>query len=263
MIRTVIADDEPLAQQRILRLVASEPDVEVVAVCGNGLEALEAIRTHSPDLIFLDVQMPELDGIGVLREVGPQNFPVTIFTTAYDNYALQAFEANALDYLLKPFDETRFRRAVERARNYISNAKRSEVTERLLAMLDDVNAQPQNGSDRLIIKSGGRVVFIKAAEIDWVEAAANYVRIHSGAETYLMRETMNSFEARLDSNKFIRIHRSIIVNIEKIKELQPCNSGEYIVVLRNGKELSLSRSFRDRIQSLVVAANAPLRRSTA
>lgn len=263
MIRAVIADDEPLAQQRIARLLTGEADIQVVAVCGNGIETLEAIRTHSPDLIFLDVQMPELDGIGVLREIGPQNFPVAIFTTAYDNYALQAFEANALDYLLKPFDETRFRRAVDRARNHIANTKRRELTDRLLALLDEVNVPQQNGSDRLIIKSAGRVVFIKTAEIDWVEAAANYVRIHSGTETYLMRETMNAFESRLDTSKFIRIHRSIIVNIEKIKELQPCNSGEYIVVLRNGKELSLSRSFKDRIQHLVLGNGAAMRRTSA
>jgi two-component system LytT family response regulator len=263
MIRAVIADDEPLAQQRILRLLTTEPDIEVAAVCGNGLETLDAIRAHKPDLIFLDVQMPEVDGIGVLREIGPQNFPVAIFITAYDSYALQAFEANALDYLLKPFDEARFHSAVARARNHIANTKRRELTDRLLALLDEVNVPQNNGADRLIIKSGGRVVFIKTAEIDWVEAAANYVRIHSGTETYLMRETMNSFEARLDSSKFIRIHRSSIVNIEKIKELQPCNSGEYIVVLRNGKELSLSRSFKDRIQHLVLGSNPPLRRTSA
>jgi two-component system LytT family response regulator len=192
--------------------------------------------------------MPEMDGFGVLERVGPENMPVLIFVTAYDQYAVQAFETHALDYLLKPFDEERFQKALQRARVQVGRSRSGEIAARLLAMLHDARPQPTPAADRLVIKSGGRVVFLKSEEIDWVEAAANYVRIHAGPDEYLMRETMNAFEAKLDPRRFMRIHRSIIVNLEKIKELQPCNNGEYIVVLRTGKELSLSRSFRDRIQ---------------
>jgi two-component system LytT family response regulator len=248
MIRVVIADDEPLARNRIRRLLSGEKDIEIVAECKNGREVVDALERHQAELIFLDVEMPELDGFGVMEEVGAEQMPVVIFVTAYDQYAVQAFETHALDYLLKPFDEDRFQKALERARGHMERSRSGEVAARLLAMLHDVRPQPMPPADRLVIKSGGRVVFLKSEEIDWVEAAANYVRIHAGNDEYLMRETMNAFEAKLDTRRFMRIHRSIIVNLEKIKELQPCNNGEYIVVLRTGKELSLSRSFRDRIQ---------------
>ncbi len=248
MIRVVIADDEPLARNRIRRLLSSEKEIEIVAECKNGRETVDALERHKPDLLFLDVEMPELDGFGVAEEIGADQMPVVIFVTAYDQYAVQAFETHALDYLLKPFDEDRFFKALQRARGHLERARSSEVATRLLAMMQDVRPKPVPPSDRLVIKSGGRVVFLKSEEIDWVEAAANYVRIHAGNDEYLMRETMNAFEAKLDTRRFMRIHRSIIVNLEKIKELQPCNNGEYIVVLRTGKELSLSRSFRDRIQ---------------
>jgi two-component system, LytTR family, response regulator len=248
MIRAVVADDEPLARNRIRRLLSGENDIEVVGECKNGKEVLTALDQHSPDLLFLDVEMPELDGFGVLEQVGSEQMPVVIFVTAYDQYAVQAFETHALDYLLKPFDEERFQRSLQRARSHLERSRSGDIATRLLAMLHDVRPQPTPPGDRLVIKSGGRVVFLKSEEIDWVEAAANYVRIHAGNEEYLMRETMNAFEGKLDTRRFMRIHRSIIVNLEKIKELQPCNNGEYIVVLRTGKELSLSRSFRDRIQ---------------
>ena len=251
MIRVVVADDEPLARNRIRRLLSSENDVEVVAECKNGREAVDALDQHQPDLLFLDVEMPELDGFGVMEEIGAEQMPVVIFITAYDQYAVHAFETHALDYLLKPFDEDRFRRALQRARGHLERSRTGDIATRLLAMLHDVRPQPTPSSDRLVIKSGGRVVFLKSEEIDWVEAAANYVRIHAGHDEYLMRETMNAFENKLDSRRFMRIHRSIIVNLEKIKELQPCNNGEFIVVLRNGKELSLSRGFRDRIQTFL------------
>ncbi|HMK31362.1 MAG TPA: LytTR family DNA-binding domain-containing protein [Terriglobales bacterium] len=249
MIRALIADDEPLARKRIRRLLAREEDFEVVGECGEGGEAITALRDLKPDVLFLDVEMPELDGFAVLKAIEPQDLPVVIFTTAYDHYAIRAFDAHALDYLLKPFDEDRFHESVHRARTQMDHSRSGELAGKLLSMLHD--AKPQNDTDRLVIKSGGRVVFLKSEEIDWVEAAANYVRIHAGQEAYLMRETMTSFEARLNKDIFMRIHRSIIVNVEKIKELQPCNNGEYIVVLRNGKELSLSRSFRERIQDFL------------
>jgi two-component system, LytTR family, response regulator len=251
MIRALIADDEPLARERITRLLSSETDVQIVSQCRDGLEAITSIKNSRPDLAFLDIEMPEIDGLGILREIPPDATPVIIFTTAYDHYAIQAFEAHALDYLLKPFDEERFRRALQRARTHLENLRSKDLAERLLAALEEARPATTSEGDRLVIKSGGKVVFLKLEEIDWVEAAANYVHIHVGNEGYYMRETMNSFEARLDPSRFIRIHRSTIVNLAKIKELQPCNNGEFIVVLRNGKELSLSRGFRDRIQSFL------------
>jgi two-component system, LytTR family, response regulator len=250
MIRALIADDEPLARERITRLLSTESDVQVVSQCRDGLEAVTYIKQSKPDLAFLDIEMPEIDGLGILREIPPDATPVIIFTTAYDHYAIQAFEAHALDYLLKPFDEERFRRALQRARMHLENLRSKDLAARLLAALEEARPSTTE-ADRLVIKSGGKVVFLKLEEIDWVEAAANYVHIHAGTEGYYMRETMNSFEARLDPSRFIRIHRSTIVNLAKIKELQPCNNGEFIVVLRNGKELSLSRGFRDRIQSFL------------
>lgn len=250
MIRALIADDEPLARERITRLLSSERDVQIVSQCRDGLEAVTSIKNSRPDLAFLDIEMPEIDGLGILREIPPDATPVIIFTTAYDHYAIQAFEAHALDYLLKPFDEDRFRRALQRARTHLENLRSKDLAERLLAALEEARPAAPEG-DRLVIKSGGKVVFLKLEEIDWVEAAANYVHIHAGTEGYYLRETMNSFEARLDPSRFIRIHRSTIVNLAKIKELQPCNNGEFIVVLRNGKELSLSRGFRDRIQNFL------------
>jgi two-component system, LytTR family, response regulator len=262
MIRVVIADDEPLARNRVRRLLSGEKDIEIVAECKNGREVVAALELHRPELVFLDVEMPEMDGFGVIEQVGPEQMPVVVFVTAYDQYAVQAFETHALDYLLKPFDEERFRKALQRARTHMERARSGEVATRLLAMLNDVRPQPTPPSDRLVIKTGGRVVFLKSEEIDWVEAAANYVRIHTGNDEFLMRETMNAFEAKLDTRRFMRIHRSIIVNLEKIKELQPCNNGEYIVVLRSGKELSLSRSFRDRIQDYLRRSPTSMRGSS-
>jgi two-component system, LytTR family, response regulator len=260
MIRTVIADDEPLARQRIKRLLADEIDIEVVAEPSDGYQAVAAIRQHRPDLVFLDVQMPELDGFTVLRLLDRENAPVTIFTTAYDQYALQAFEANALDYLLKPYDEVRFRRALQRARVQLQHGTGSSSTLRLVTALNARGVRPQ---ERLVIKSGGRVVFLDFQEVDWVEAAANYVRIHAGTNTYLLRQTISAFSQQLPPDKFMRIHRSIIVNLSKIKELQPCNNGEYIVVLRNGRELSLSRSFRGQMHAFLHGTTSELHRESA
>lgn len=244
-LRALIADDEALARERITALLKTEPDITVAGQCRDGYEAIEAIRRLRPDLLFLDVEMPEVDGFGVLRALDPEQIPVVIFTTAYDHYAVQAFEAHALDYLLKPFDAERFRRALDRARGELAQARSGDLARRLLHML---HASRPAAADRLVIKSGGKVVFLRTAEIEWVEAAANYVCVHTGRESYLLRETMNSFEARLDAERFMRIHRSIIVNLEKIRALQPCNNGEYIVILEDGKELSLSRSYRERLQ---------------
>jgi len=254
MIRTVVGDDEPLARERIRNLLSSEPDVEVVRECRDGHEILQALEELAPDLLFLDVAMPELDGFGVLELAPKTPAPAVIFTTAYDTYAIRAFDANALDYLLKPFDEVRFRKALARARQHIDLQRKSrsntEVPYKPTATPTNKTAE-QRAMDRLVFKSGGRIVFIQADEIEWVEASGNYVNVHVGKESHLLRETMNIFESKLDPRHFLRIHRSIIVNCDRIREVQPCNGSEYVVILKNGKELSLGRTYRDRIERLI------------
>src|SRR5579864_5776043 len=254
VVRTVIADDERLARQKLLILLDSEPHVKVVAECRDGRQTVSAIRTLRPDVLLLDIQMPDLDGFQVLSQIPPEEMPVVIFTSAYDQYAIRAFEANALDYLLKPFDQERLHHAVERARAELCKSRDSEITHRILSLLSQVGSVTLPASERdnrLVIKVNGRVVFLSLDSIDWVEAAANYVRLNVGKESYLLRETIGGISERLDANHFVRIHRSTIVNIRKIKELIPVNSGEYVVVLKNGKELSCSRGYRAGLQGIV------------
>ncbi|HWY21177.1 MAG TPA: LytTR family DNA-binding domain-containing protein [Candidatus Acidoferrum sp.] len=254
VVRTVIADDEHLARRKLRILLDSEPEVQVVAECHDGGQTLAAIRACRPDLLLLDIQMPDLDGFQVLSEIPPGEMPVVIFTSAYDQYAIRAFEAHALDYLLKPFDQGRLHQAIERARFELKQSKDREITHRILELLSQVKSDKPSvpGFDgRLVIKTKGRIVFLNLDEIDWVEAAANYVRLNVGKESYLFRETISRTSERLNPNHFIRIHRSMIVNVRKIKELIPVNSGEYIVVLRSGKELSCSRGYRANVQHMI------------
>ncbi len=246
-IRALIVDDEPLARERIRALLEREPDIEVVAECADGRDAVSAIQAHEPDLLFLDIQMPGLDGFGVVEEVGVDRMPVTIFVTAYDRYALKAFEANALDYLVKPFDRARFQRALRRARDHVQRSQPGELDERVLAMLEEAKSK-RKPLDRIMIKASGRVFFLRTEEIDWIEAAGNYVKLHVGKDSHLLRETMNTLETKLESKQFIRIHRSTIVNIERIQELQPLFHGDYVVILRDGSQLTLSRSYRAKFQ---------------
>ena len=246
--RTLIVDDEPLARERFRTLLCDEPDIELVGECGDGKEAVSAIREKSPELLFLDVQMPEMDGFAVLRAVGPERVPAVVFVTAYDRYALRAFDVHALDYLLKPFDRERFQKALERARAQLG--ERGTLGDRLLALLKDVKKVSKH-PERFVIKSAGRVFFLRADEIDWVEAAGNYVQLHVGPTTHLMRETMGRLEARLDPEKFVRIHRSTIVQVDRIKEMQPAFHGDYIVILQDGARLNLSRSYREKLQTLL------------
>ena len=236
-----------MARERVLTLLKQQPDIEVVGECADGAQALSAIERLEPELVFLDVQIPVMDGFGVLRALAPNRLPMVVFTTAYDEYALRAFEVHALDYLLKPFGRERFRETLKHARASLERRRAGDLGRRLLALVNDIKPEAPK-LDRLVVKSGGRVFFLRTDDLDWIEAAGNYVRLHLGEEAHLFRETMTRMEARLDTRRFVRIHRSRIVNTERIKELQPWFNGEYVVVLRNGTRLPLSRGYRDKLQ---------------
>lgn len=246
-IRVLIADDEPLARERLRALLAPEPDIELLAQVRDGKEAVAAIHHQAPDLVFLDVQMPQMDGFDVIEAVGADKMPPVILVTAYDQHALRAFEVRALDYLLKPFDRERFTEALQRARKQIERNETGDLGQRLLALMKDLRRAPPR-AERLVVKSGGRLFFLRADEIDWIEAAGNYVRVHVGSESHLLRETMQAIQARLDPEKFFRIHRCRIVNMERVQELQPWYNGEYAVLLQTGTRLTLSRGYREKLQ---------------
>jgi two-component system, LytTR family, response regulator len=249
-IKTLIVDDETLARRRIRRLLAAESDVEVIGECGDPQKAISFIQERNPDLVFMDVQMAGTDGFDVLQALPPKNTPAVIFVTAFDQHALRAFEVNALDYLLKPFDRARFQKAVERARVQLRQQSGAVLDHRLTQLLDTLGNRPR-AADRVVIKSAGRIMFLRTDEIDWIEAADNYVRLHVGAEPHLLRETLGTLESRLDPAKFMRIHRSTVVNVDRLKELQPWFHGDYIVILQDGTRLNLSRTYRDRVIELL------------
>jgi two-component system, LytTR family, response regulator len=244
---TLIVDDEPLARERLLGLLSNETDIEVLGQCRDGEEAVSAIHERHPDLVLLDVEMPRMDGFEVIDTIGPERMPMVIFVTAYDQHAIKAFQVRALDYLLKPFDRDRFSDALQRARTQIESQTNGDLGKRLLALMKDLKRDAPK-TDRLVVKSGGRLFFLRADEIDWIEAAGNYVRLHVGNQSHLLRETMNAIEARLDPERFFRIHRCRIVNVERIQEMQPWLNGEYSVVLRTGVRLTLSRGYREKLQ---------------
>jgi two-component system, LytTR family, response regulator len=250
MLRTIIADDESLARKKLRILLSSEPGVEIVAECSDGRQTLAALRANKPDLLLLDIQMPNVDGFAVLRAIPADDMPIVIFTTAYDQYAVKAFETHALDYLLKPFDQGRLHDAINRARaDYLKTSDR-ETTCRILDFLTHVKPEPRIDG-RVAFRTGGRVVFLELDEIDWLSAASNYVTLRVGTESYSIREGIGQISERLDPNKFVRIHRSTIVNVQRIKQVEAVNSGEYIVVLKNGKQLSCSRGYRAGLQQLI------------
>jgi len=250
VIRTIIADDETLARKKLRLLLEAETGVQIVDECQDGGQAIDAVLAHSPDLLLLDVQMPNGDGFEVLNSIPVDRLPIVIFTTAHDRYAIRAFEAHALDYLLKPFNQERLHRALERVKVELLKSHEQSVRARILDLLATTKVESRQ-IRRLVIRTSGRVVFLDLNEIDWIEAAANYVRLHSGKDSYLLREGIGHLAAKLDPDRFVRIHRSSIVNVSRIRELQPCESGEYIAVLRNGKELSCSRGCRPQLLRLI------------
>jgi len=250
-IRTLIVDDESLARERLWQLLQSEPDIEIIGECADGRAAVEAIREHSPDLLFLDVQMPELDGFGVLEAIGTERLPVIVFVTAHDKFALRAFDVHAVDYLLKPFDRERFQAALRRAVERVPQRDAGALDKKISALLAELRP-PSPTVERLAVKSGGRVVLVKTEDIDWIEAADNYAELHTGRESHLLRETLSALEARLAPGKFIRISRSAIVNVDRVKELEPLFHGEYQITLFNGVKLTLSRGYRHKLPQLGV-----------
>ena len=247
--RTLIVDDELLARERLRQLLLNEPEVEIAGECTDGREAVQTIRQEKPDLIFLDVQMPELDGFGVLQEIGDGPMPVIVFVTAHDKFALRAFEVHAVDYLLKPFDRERFQAALQRALEQVRHRTSGALDQRLSDLLAELKSPAKSKSiERLAVKSGGRVVLLKVEDIDWIEAADNYVELHVGKQSHLLREKLSTLETRLAPEKFVRISRSTIVNVERVKELQSLFRGEYALILQSGERLTLSRSYRDKLR---------------
>lgn len=251
----VIVDDEPAARRGVRLLLERVPGLVVVGEAGGVAEAVGLIRRERPSIVFLDVQMPDADGFEVLRRIGPEEVPAVVFVTAYDEYALRAFEVHAVDYLLKPYDDARFLAAVERARSAVRARDAEALDARVGRLLDylDTHGGSAAGetvfSDRILVKSSGEVFFLKPEEIDWIEAEGDYMKFHVGGKVHLMRETMARLEARLDPRRFIRIHRSTIVNADRVRKLSPSFVGEYTVVLADGTKLKLSRGYQERIQA--------------
>jgi len=252
-IRAAIVDDEPLARRRIRNLLLEAPDVDIIAECANGKDAIETLDASPPDLLFLDIQMPEIDGFDVLQALGVGRVPAVIFVTAYDQFALRAFEAQALDYLLKPFDDERFAAALQRARERIRQQLGGDLDRRLQALLENVRGD-KGYLRRLVVPSGHRNIFVRTEHIDWIEAERNYIRLHvdgRGGRAYLLRENLTRIASALDPAMFCRIHRSTIVNVERIQSVEPLFHGEYLVVLQDGTKLTSGRSYRRSLHAIM------------
>lgn len=245
-IRALIVDDEPLARKFIRRLLKDDKEVQIIGECGNGRDAVVAISQQAPDLVFLDVQMPEMDGFSALEAVAAERLPEVVFTTAYEQYAIKAFELHALDYLLKPFDQSRFSDTMKHAKERLRNRQLEDGRLQIRALLDNVKRRPRY-LDRLIIKSEGRITFLKTDDIDWIEADDKYVHLHTRKRAQMVRQTLSAMEAQLDPGKFLRIHRSAIINIERVQELQPMFGGQHVVVMEDGTRLTLSRNYKDKL----------------
>ena len=248
-IKILIVDDEPLARQRIRMLLKGLEHVEIVGECPDGLSAVDSILDLKPDLVFLDVQMPEFDGFDVVHTIGPNRMPVVIFVTAYDQYAVKAFDVHAVDYLLKPFERSRFQIALQKAVREIGIRQKRIHGKNMRALMSSLMIE-NRFRDRIIIKSAGQTSVIKTGQIDWIESAGNYVKINTGNESHLLRHTMKQMEIRLNDKLFIRTHRSVIVNLERVREYKPGQYGDYIIILRNGARLPLSRRYKNEFLKL-------------
>jgi|HubBroStandDraft_6_1064221.scaffolds.fasta_scaffold50541_2 two-component system LytT family response regulator len=249
-VRTIIVDDEPLARRKIRSLLKDDPDVELVAEAPGGQDALSAIRRLAPDLVFLDVQMPEIDGFGVLERLKPEEIPLLVFVTAYDQYALRAFEFSAVDYILKPVDRTRFGAALHRVKDRLRTEPHETLNQRMSTLISQVRPG-QAYLDRLPVRINDRVILLRTDEVDWIEAEGKYIKLHTEKAHHLLRESISTMETRLDPRKFLRIHRSFIVNIDRIRELEPWFHGEYRVVLTDGTRLMLSRGFKKKLADVL------------
>ncbi len=261
-VRVVVVDDEPVSRAGVQKLLSLDPDLEIVGEAGNGRDAVALIRRVEPDLIFLDIQMPEMNGFDVLQTLGPQNAPVIVFVTAYDQFALRAFEVQALDYLLKPFEDDRFHIVLQRAKEQVRRARRDELTDRLENLLNTYAAGAAAGPDpsaaahltRIVVREGGAVTFQPVDEIDWIEAADYYAKLHIGSVIQLVRYTMNELERELDPGRFVRVHRSAIVNASRVKEIRVDYQNHHVVVLRNGTRVPLSRRRREMLEGIMSRA---------
>lgn len=251
-IRTLIVDDEPLARRRLRALLAVERDIEIVDEAGSGPAAVAAIERAKPDLVFLDVQMPGFDGFEVLRATAKVHQPLVVFVTAFDEHAIRAFDVQAVDYVLKPVVESRFRDAVRRAVTRLRETPPAQIARDLARLLEVVGAPPDRAA-RLPIKHDGRVTFVRIPDVDWVDADGDFVHVHVGRETHTLRETMAEMEAKLPSPQFVRVHRSVIVNTERIREIQPWFKGDYVILLHDGTKIRSGRTYRDRVQGLMGA----------
>jgi two-component system LytT family response regulator len=257
-IKTLIVDDEPLARQTIRELLNDEPEIEIIGECKSGLEAVNFIRKQSPDLLFIDIQMPGMNGFEALSRIDLEQIPAIIFVTAFDQYALKAFEVHALDYLLKPFSDKRFKEALQQAKSNIELREINRLSQSLVALIGDhagnemLPAKRKSFLTRFMIRAGGRVTFIKTSDVDWIAADDYYIKLHVSDKSHLLRISMNELEEKLDPRRFLRIHRSTIINFDRVKELHQNPNGEYVVVLKNGTELKLSRSRRERFEELLM-----------
>ena len=244
LIRVLVADDEAPARQRVIDLLRRDPQIGAIMEAADGEAAVEVIQKQQPELVFLDVQMPELDGLGVIDAIGATEMPLTVFVTAYDQHAIRAFEANALDYLLKPFSDERFEATMSRVKSRLDERSISEFGQRIMKMVANAPAAPERRLDRLVVKSGGTTRFIRVVDIDWIEAAGVYVTLHVGGKELLYRAALNDLAEKLDPRRFVRVHRSALVNIESIIQLEPISHGEFEAVIRNGSRARVSRTYR-------------------
>jgi two-component system LytT family response regulator len=253
-LRTLIVDDESLARDKIRAFLEEYPEFEVIGECEDGMQTTTAILAHRPDVIFLDVEIPGKNGIELLDSLPPDFQPAIVFVTAFDKYAVRAFEAQALDYLLKPFNKTRFAQAVRRLHERTTQPNHARHGEELKVALREVRREAQD-CERIVVRSGARIIFLRTSMIEWIEAEGDYVMVHAGKANHLVRETMMTMAGRLDPSRFVRIHRSAIVNLDFIQELRPLWGGDYRVLLRDGTQLTLSRNYRSALRARFPAAN--------